>query len=185
MTIPEVYAADRKEWRAWLRKNHKKEKKVDLISYKKHTGKPSLTHKESMEEAICFGWIDTTMRRIDEERYSRSFCRRTDKSRWSNATLSYAKDMIKKKKMANEGLKRYEEGLKKPVIDHNLPKNPETPKDLKKLFENNKKAKACFEMLAPSYRRTFIYWIERAKRKETRDKRIKEVVNKCRDGKKQ
>jgi len=56
--IKSIHARNKKDWRAWLRKNHKKEKKVFLIKYKKHTGKPSITHKESMLEAICFGWID-------------------------------------------------------------------------------------------------------------------------------
>jgi len=85
--VETVYAGTRKEWRQWLRLNHKKETRVNLVKFKKHTGKPSLNNKESMEEAICFGWIDTTIKRIDDERYQQSFAKRTDKSRWSNNTL--------------------------------------------------------------------------------------------------
>ena len=71
--IKTIYTKNRKEWRKWLLKNHKKENKVNLIKYRKHTGKPSVTSKQAMEEAICFGWIDTTMKRLDDERYMQRF----------------------------------------------------------------------------------------------------------------
>jgi len=182
--IKKVYAKTWKEWRAWLAKNHEKENRVWLIKYKKATGKPSLNNREAMDEAICFGWIDTTVKRLDEKRYIQCFAKRNKNSRWSNATLSYAKRLIKERKMTSAGLSAYEQGLKKPVLDHNLPRNPETPLDLKKAFEKNKKAKQNFEVLAPSYKRMYIYWIETAKREETRKKRIKEAVRKLKENKK-
>ena len=178
------YAKNRKEWRKWLEKNHEKEKKIALLKYKKHTGKPSLSHKESMEEAICFGWIDTTIKRIDDERYVRNFSRRGKNSRWSNATLGYAKQLIKEKKMTPWGLHYYKEGLKKPVIDHGLPRNPETPEKLIQALAKDKKAQENFNKLAPSYRRSYIYWIERAKREETKIKRTQEVVARLHNNKK-
>ena len=170
------YAKNTKEWREWLRKNHKKESSIYLIKYRKHTNKPSLTSKEAMVEAICFGWIDTTVNRLDEERYVQCFVRRKKNAGWSKNTLSYAKRLIKERKMTKAGLEAYERGLKKGPFDHNLPKNPETPEDLKKALEGNKKAKEFFSNLAPSYRRVYIYHIEKAKRPETRKKRILEVV---------
>jgi uncharacterized protein YdeI (YjbR/CyaY-like superfamily) len=169
-----IYAGTRQEWRAWLRKNHRKEKKVYLIKYKKHTGKPSLNNREAMEEAICFGWIDTTIKRIDDERYQQCFAKRTKHSRWSNNTLRYAEDMIRKRKMSKFGMLMYELGKKKPTIEHNLPRNPEIPEDLGKGLKG--KAKENFQSLAPSYRRFYIYWIENAQRPETRRKRIEEVI---------
>lgn len=172
------------EWRNWLAKNHLKEKAVSLIRYKKHTGKPSITHLEAMHEAICFGWIDTTINRIDDEKYLINFVRRTDKSRWSKNTLSYAKKMLEEGRMSPEGLKRYKEGLVKPVIDHGLGKNPPVPKDLEDALEKNNKAKENFSNFAPSYRRTYIVWIERAKLPETRKRRIKEVVKRAKENKK-
>ena len=93
------YAKNTKEWREWLRKNHKKESSIYLIKYRKHTNKPSLTSKEAMVEAICFGWIDTTMKGLDEDRYMQRFCKRTKNSRWSKNTLRYAKELIKKRNM--------------------------------------------------------------------------------------
>src|SRR3989344_6503177 len=124
---------------------------------------------------ICFGWIDTIIKKIDNDTYSRCFVKRNKNSRWSNNTLSYAKQLVKEKKMTIHGLKMYEEGLKKPTIDHNLPRNPETPEDLKiqlkkHNLENN------FNNLAPSSKRLFIYQIERAKRLETINKRINETI---------
>ena len=110
MDTKQLYAKNRTEWRSWLKKNHKKEKNIALVCYKKHTGKPSLTHRESMEEAICFGWIDTTIKRLDDEKYIRNFARRSKNSKWSRATLGYAKELIKKKKMSLEGIRFYKEG---------------------------------------------------------------------------
>jgi len=179
-----VYAKNRKEWREWLRKNHNKESSVYLIKYKKHTNKPSVTSKEAMEEAICFGWIDTTMKRLDDERYRQTFVKRKKNAKWSNNTLRYAKALIKKRKMTAAGLKAYEEGFKKPTIDRNLPKNPKIPYYLKKELEKNKKAKENFDKFAPSYRRFYIYWVKAAKREKTRKKRLKEVVKRASENKK-
>jgi uncharacterized protein YdeI (YjbR/CyaY-like superfamily) len=181
---PIVDAGTRKEWRAWLQKNHNKENKVYLIKHKKHTGKPTLNNKEAMEEAICFGWIDTIVKKLDEERYRQTFVRRNKNSRWSNNTLRYAKEMIEQGKISPVGMNVYLEGLKKPTIDHNLPKNPGTPEDLKKQLEKSRKAKEFFNNLAPSYKRVYIYRIEKAKLPETRKKRIKQVLKNCKEGKK-
>jgi len=178
------YAQTRKEWRQWLKRNHEREKRVALVKFKRHTNKPALSHKESMDEAICFGWIDTTIKRIDEDRYERRFAKRTKKSRWSKATQSYARLLIKEGRMTEAGMKAFQDGLKKPVIDHGLPKNPATPNNLKKALAKNKKAEAFFKSLAPSYRRYYIYMVEKAKRPETKKKRIKEIVQKCKENKK-
>jgi uncharacterized protein YdeI (YjbR/CyaY-like superfamily) len=169
------------EWRRWLEENHDKENKIYLICYKKHTGKPTISHRESMDEAICFGWIDTTIKSLDDKRYMRCFARRNRNSRWSKATLSYAKRLIKEGKMAPAGIKMYKEGLRKPVIDHGLPKNPETPADLKKALEKSN-ALLFFTSLAPSYKRIYIYSVERVKRAETRTRRIEQVVERCKKG---
>jgi len=183
MTDKVIHPKNKKKWRLWLEKNHLKEKKVGLVMWKKHTGKPTIGHKESMEEAICFGWIDTTIKRLDEDRYMRWFARRNEKSRWSKNTLSYAKEMTKQDKMSDYGMKMYELGLKKKVIDHGFPRNPETPEELKKLLNKSKIAKENFEKMAPSSKRNYIYWIEKAKMSETRKRRIKEVFKKVRENK--
>jgi uncharacterized protein YdeI (YjbR/CyaY-like superfamily) len=178
------YARNRKEWRDWLEKNHDKEKKIALIKYKKHTGKPSLSHKESMEEAICFGWIDTTIKKLDEDRYLRRFARRNDKSRWSDNTLSYGKKLVKEGKMHPAGMKRYLEGLSRPTHDAGISKNPSVPEDLKKELRKKGKAEENFAAFPRSYKRMYLRWIERAKLSETRKKRIGEVVKRALENKK-
>ncbi len=181
--ITEVYAGTRKEWRGWLRKNHKKESKVYLIKYKKHTGKPSLNNKEAMAEAISFGWIDTTIKRLDNERYRQCFVKRKKSSKWSNNTLRYAREQIAKKRMSKFGMEMYELGKSKPTIDHNLPKNPEIPSELLKELKREK-ALDNFNKLAPSYRRLYIYQVIKAKKPETIKKWITLVVNKVKENKK-
>ena len=175
---------NRDDFRKWLVRNHDKENKVSVIVYKKHTGKPFPSHKELMEEAICFGWIDTIIRKLDENRYIRTFSRRNKNSKWSDNTLGYAKDLIKQGKMTSEGLKFYKEGLKKPTHDFGIPKNPDMPLELKKALNKNKKAKDNFENFSPSLKKVFYRWILRGKREETRTRRIKLIVEKAKVGRK-
>ncbi|HLC71705.1 MAG TPA: YdeI/OmpD-associated family protein [Candidatus Nanoarchaeia archaeon] len=177
-----IYAGTRKEWRDWLKKNHLAENKVFLIKYKKHTGRPSLNNKEAMEEAICFGWIDTTVKRLDEERYQQCFMKRTDKSRWSKNTLRYAEEMIQLGKMTKHGLKRYQEGKLKPTIDLDLPKG-HLPTELEVALKKGK-AWDNFQKLAPSTRKVYVHWVARAKMPETKKKRVAIVVKQALAGKK-
>nr|MBA4405097.1 hypothetical protein [Nanoarchaeum sp.] len=172
----EFIAKSREDWRNWLKKNHLEETKVILIKYKKHTGKSSITNKEAMEEAICFGWIDTTVKRIDDEKYSQTFVKRNKNSKWSINTLSYGKELLKKGLMSEYGIKMYKEGLLKKPHDVDLPINPEVPKELKEKLNKNKIVQEKFEKMAPSSRRMYLRSILRAKRSETREKRILELI---------
>lgn len=174
----------KKEFRKWLEKNHKKESKVSVIIHRKHTSKPSPSHREMIEEAICFGWIDTILLPLDENRYIRTFSKRNKNSKWSNNTLSYAKELLKQKKMAPQGIKYYKEGLKKPTHDHGIPKHPPMPKELLKALNKNKKAKENFEKHPPSSKHMLYRWILSGKREETRIKRIKQIIEKSKVGNK-
>jgi len=167
-----------KEFREWLSKNHDKYKKVGLILHKKHTGKGSPSHHDLMQEAICFGWIDTTIKRLDEDKFIRYFCRRSSNSSWSYNTLSYAKRLIKEGEMMPSGLKFYKEGLKKKPHDFGIPRDPEMPEELKKELNKKKNlnAKRNFEKLAPSMRRTYLRWLFRAKLPGTKNKRIVSIL---------
>ena len=164
------------DFRKWLEKHHLTEKKVSIVLHKRHTGKQAPTHRELMEEAICFGWIDTTIKRIDEDTYIRHFARRNDTSKWSDNTLSYAKQLLKNGKMGAEGIKRYKEGLKRPTHDAGIPKNPEMPEELKTALNKNKIAKLNFETFPPSTKRMFYRWILHGKQAETRQKRIERTI---------
>ncbi len=169
----------REGFRKWLMKNHDKENKVSVIVYKKHTGKSFPSHRELMEEAICFGWIDTTIKRLDEDKYIRTFSKRTKNSRWSNNTIGYGKDLVKQGKMTPIGLKFFKEGLSRPTHDFGIPKNPDMPLELKKALDKNKKAKDNFNNYSASIKKMFYRWLLRAKRDETKAKRVKLIVEKA------
>lgn len=179
----EVYEA--KDFRKWLMKNHIKENSVLVILHKKHTGKMKTNAAELMKEAICFGWIDTTAKRIDEDRYCIKCKKRTKNSTWSYNTLSYAKKLIQEGKMSPEGIKWYKKGLKKKPHDFGLEKNPEMPGDLKRELDKikNKKLKENFDKLAPSMKRVYYRWILRAKLHETKKKRINLILRNMKSGK--
>lgn len=181
MTIT-VYSA--KEFRQWLKKNHKKETKVAVVLHKRHTGKTAPTHREMIEEAICFGWIDTTIKRLSEDTFVRNFSKRNTNSKWSDNTISYAARLVKEGKMSQEGLRFYEMGKAKPTHDHGLPKNPDMPVELKNSLAKNAQAKQHIEVLAPSMKRALYRWVLRGKQQATRDKRVKSIVAGARTGKK-
>lgn len=179
-----VICFTRNDFRKWLEKNHLKEKKVAVLLHKKHTGKTSPSHRELMEEAICFGWIDTTIKRLDEDKYLRHFARRNKNSKWSDNTLSYAKALKEKGLMSKEGLQFYKEGLSRPTHDHGIPKNPDMPDELKKELEKNKTAKDNFNSFPPSAKRMFYRWFLSAKTEETKNKRINLIVQRAREKRK-
>ena len=175
---------ERSDFRKWLMENHEKETKVSVIVYKKHTGKSAPSHRELMEEAICFGWIDTTIKRLDEERYIRNFSKRNKNSRWSDNTLRYAKELDEQGKMTPAGLKFYREGLKRPTHDAGIPKNPDMPLELKEALGRDEQAKENFEGFSASAKRMIYRWILRGKREQTRVKRIKVIVERAKIGRK-
>lgn len=178
--IKEIIVFKLADFTKWLEKNHIKENKVAVIKYKKHTGKSAPNSMELMHEAICFGWIDTTAHRVDEDKFKVIYSKRTKNSRWSDNTISYAKKLIAEKRMRAQGLHFYNEGLKKPTHDFGIPKNPDMPDELKKELnkkENIKlKINEKLEKLAPSMRRMYYRMILRAKLPETKQKRINEFI---------
>ena len=170
------HAKDLRDWRNWLKKNHLKKDKVILVKYKKHTGKPIIYNGDSMKTAICFGWIDTTTRRINENKYGITYVKRNKNSKWSRNTLSYGKELLKKGLMSPFGIKMYLEGLAKKPHDEGIPKNPRVPRELKKALEKQKVARENFMKIPPSYKRTLLRWLIRAKLEETKKKRLNIII---------
>jgi uncharacterized protein YdeI (YjbR/CyaY-like superfamily) len=177
-------AKDLKDWRKWLKKNHLKKDKIILIKYKKHTGKPILPHMDSMKAAICFGWIDTTAQKIDEDRWATTYVKRNKNSKWSKNTLSYGKELMKNSLMSPFGIKMYKEGLAKKPHDEGIPKNPQVPKYLKEEIEKDEVIRQNFKKITPSYKRTLLRWLLRAKLEETKKKRLKIILQSLKKGKK-
>jgi uncharacterized protein YdeI (YjbR/CyaY-like superfamily) len=176
MKIKQFYANNREEWRNWLMEHHATEKEIWLVYYKKHTEKPSVTYPESVEEALCFGWIDGIKKRIDDERYTHRFTLRTPKSSWSAFNIKLAQKLINDKKMTDFGLEFYE---KRTPYNHEEDSSSDnkvlTPK-MEQQLQNNPTAWINFINLAPGYRKQYINWISSAKREETKQKRLNEAI---------
>ncbi len=182
-----LYVTNRHDWRAWLKRNHLTQKEAWLIYYKKHTGKPRIPYDDAVEEAICFGWIDSTVRKLDDQKYAQKFTPRNEKSNWSEHNKRRAKKMIEQGKMTQVGLVKFKQaGKQKNKETESKPasKRLVIPPELKEALSANKKALDNFNNFAPGYRRLYIAWILDAKRKETRDRRIRQVVERSAENKK-
>ncbi len=107
-----LYATNRKEWRDWLSKNYDKEKEIWLIYYKKITGKPTISYNDAVEEALCFGWIDSIEKGIDEEKFAGRFTPRKEKSNLSESNKKRIKRLIKEGRMTNAGLEKIKDKMK-------------------------------------------------------------------------
>ena len=181
--IKTIYCKDRKEWQSWLQKNYLSEKSIWLVYYKKHTKKLSIPYNDAVEEAICFGWIDGQIKKIDDERYMQRYTPRTSKSRWSVINIERAKRMIKQGHMTKEGLRIFQNGIKnKEVVPSS--KKFVVPTDLKEALAKNKKALNNFKNFAPSAKLAYVYWVDIAKTNETRQKRIRKTVEQIAQNKK-
>jgi len=175
----EIYCKDRAEWRKWLKGNGSFEKGVWLIYYKKHTGKPRVPYDDAVEEAICFGWIDSTIRRINDDKFKQKFTPRKRGSNWSEHNIRRANKMIAKGKMTKAGLIKYEEwkaSNKKPLSGATGAKYLNPPAALLKALKQSKQAMDNFDNLAPSHKKNYIRWILDAKKEETRIRRIDKAV---------
>ena len=181
-----LHITSRDDWRAWLEENHATEKEIWLLHYKKHAGKPGIPYEDAVEEALCFGWIDGIMRRIDEEKYALRYSPRKSGSIWSETNKKRAERMIEQGRMTDAGLAKIKEAKKNGEWRKATLREDTTniPLDLKKALEANEKARHNFESLAPSYRKQFIWWITSAKMHETRRRRIQKIVRLAEENKK-
>jgi uncharacterized protein YdeI (YjbR/CyaY-like superfamily) len=177
MPSPELktfHPKDRKAWRNWLEKNHTKSPGIWLIYNKKSAGKARLEYSDAVEEALCFGWIDSTIRPIDEEKYMQRFTPRKPKSGWSALNKRRVEKMIGQGLMTPAGLEKIEMAKKNDSwknLDHI--EAILLPEDFEKALSKNKKAKINFENFPQFTKKQFLYRINSAKRPETRKERIK------------
>ena len=175
--IKTYYAKTQKDWRKWLEKNHQSEKSVWLIIYKKDSGKPSVYYPEAVDEAICFGWIDSKPNKRDNESYYQFFAKRNPKSNWSKVNKEKVARLLKEKLIASAGLEAIETAKKNGTWTALDELEALTiPEDLQKLFSKNKIAAKNWDGFPRSSKRGILEWILNAKRPETRQKRIDETV---------
>jgi uncharacterized protein YdeI (YjbR/CyaY-like superfamily) len=173
----QLHLIDRQQWRDWLSQKHATTREVWLVFYKKHTGKPCIPYDEAVQEALCFGWIDGLLNRIDKDRYRVRFSPRKSGSIWAESNKKRVEQMIRQGRMTEAGLARVEEAKRSGEWEQaRVRDNPDTPQDLLEALQSDSGAASDFERLAPSHRKNFIWWINSAKKPETRAKRIRETV---------
>jgi uncharacterized protein YdeI (YjbR/CyaY-like superfamily) len=176
-----THPKSRKQWRQWLEKNHLSSPGIWFVYYKKESGKPRVRYDEAVEEALCFGWIDSQPRKLDNEKAMLKFTPRNPKSVWSKLNKSRVEKLIAQKLMMPAGIAKIEEAKKNGSwekltssdyhTDNNL-----LPEDVEKALSKNKKALANFNAFPQSYRRQFLFWIDSAKQPDTRKARIKQTA---------
>jgi uncharacterized protein YdeI (YjbR/CyaY-like superfamily) len=178
--IDTLEVKDRQAWREWLAKYHATVTEIWLVFYKRHTGIHTMSYDDAVEEAICFGWIDSLIRRLDDDRYARKMTPRKENSKWSEANRKRYADL-----KAHDLLT--EAGLARPPTDSHYGPRPsatEVPPYIEERLKTDPKAWQNFQQLAPSYRRHYIGWIDSAKRPETKEKRFLEALERLAAGKK-
>jgi len=166
------------EWRAWLQKNHGRYEEVWLVYFKQHTGKPTISYRDSVEEAICFGWIDGLKKRIDEERYAHRFTPRRPGSKWSPLNIHLAEKMIAAGIMMPAGLQAFErrKSYDQELLRHRQSNEIALPQEIEQALRSNQTAWRNYKALAPGYRKQYAGWLSSAVRPETRQKRLREAL---------
>lgn len=170
----------RKEWRTWLAKNHASSPGIWFVFYKSHTGRKAIVYEDMVREALCFGWIDSLVKRLDDDRYALKVTPRQPASKWSDLNRKRWAELKAADLLAPAGLTAAPTNNSYAV----KPTIPDLPSYIARAFQQNGRAWKFFQDLAPSHRRYFVVWIHTAKRPETREKRIRESIRLLAAGKK-
>lgn len=171
------YPTSQSKWRAWLKANHQKKQSVWVIMYKKDSGMPTMGWSEAVDEALCFGWIDSTRRPIDDEKFMQFFSKRKPTGTWSKINKEKIVRLIDAGLMAEAGLHSIETAKQNgswTILDD--VEEMIIPADLLKAFKAYKGAKEYFLGLSKSVKKMILHWLVMAKRDETRQKRIAEIA---------
>jgi uncharacterized protein YdeI (YjbR/CyaY-like superfamily) len=162
----------REEWRAWLTQYHTSSPGIWFVFYKSHSGRKSILYEDMVQEALCFGWIDSLVKRLDDNRYARKITKRKPTSKWSNLNRKRWTELKAAGLLKEAGLAAAPTNntyAPKPVV-------PDLPGYIARAFRENTRAWEFFRELTPAHRRYFVVWIHTAKRPETREKRIRESI---------
>jgi uncharacterized protein YdeI (YjbR/CyaY-like superfamily) len=182
---PETFfALDRAAWRAWLEEHHAATREIWLVLLKTHVRRPSVNYEEAVQEALCLGWIDGMLRRMDDESHMVRFTPRKPGSMWSPSNKARVERLIAERRMTPTGLALVEEAKRGGEWDKAEAREDVTavPEDLAAALEADAMASAAWERLAPSHRKQYLYWIGEAKRAETRARRVAETVARAGEG---
>ena len=172
------YFATPAKWRAWLEKHHATALELWVGFHKRGSGRPSLTWRESVDQALCFGWIDGVRRRIDDERYAIRFTPRRKGSTWSNINLARIEELTRLGLMHPAGRDAHaaRTAAKSGIYSYEQRKNARLPAELEARFKRNRKAWAYFQAQPAWYRRTAVWWAVSAKKEETRKRRLTTLI---------
>ena len=172
-----TFFAKQSDFRKWLQKNHKRETELLIGFYKVGSGKPSMTWSQSVDEALCFGWIDGVRKSIDKDSYQIRFTHRKPTSIWSAINIRKIGELTKQGLMQAAGLSSFEKRIesKSKIYSYEKDEVEFTP-DFKKQFKANKKAWEYFQSFASSYRKVSTHWVMSAKQESTKIKRLNELI---------
>lgn len=177
-TLSQIRFENRAAWRKWLDANHQSSKGIFLVFYKKHTQIPSVNYIEAVEEALCYGWIDSLVKKIDEKSYMQKFTPRSERSQWSVTNQRRIEKLIRENKMTPHGLRLVKIAKKngtwpiKSVENQNLEFSAEFLQTLKE----NKEAWMKYKSLPPSHQKQYRNFVMCAKRPETRERRFNKIL---------
>lgn len=177
----------RRAWRAWLARHHDKSRGLWIAYYKKACGKRSITYEEALQEALAYGWIDSTLRRLDEERYAQRYTPRSDKSVWSAANKARVATLSAAGLMAPPGLAKVEAARRNGSWDKldridRFAGAADVPADLRRALRADTETWRTFLKRPPSEKKMWVWWVTTAKRPETRARRVAETVLRVRAG---
>jgi uncharacterized protein YdeI (YjbR/CyaY-like superfamily) len=172
-----TFFSEQSGFRKWLEKNHDRETELLVGFYKVGSGKPSMTWSESVDQALCFGWIDGVRKSIDDDSYCIRFTPRKASSIWSAVNIDKVNELTKKGLMHKTGLDAFEKrkDSRSGIYSFEKPEASLSP-GFEKRFKANKKAWKYFQELAPSYRKTSIHWVMSAKQEATQVKRLNQLI---------
>jgi uncharacterized protein YdeI (YjbR/CyaY-like superfamily) len=173
-----IFFATTADFRAWLRKNHKTATELWVGYYRKHSGKPTLTWSETVDEALCFGWIDGIRKKISDEAYTNRFTPRRPGSNWSAINIAKVAVLTRQKRMMAAGIAAYARRTeaKSAIYSYEQRDVATFEKAFEKKFKANKKAWAFFRAQAPWYQRQMARWVSGAKQPETRLRRLDNLI---------
>jgi uncharacterized protein YdeI (YjbR/CyaY-like superfamily) len=172
------------EFRAWLKKHHKTADELWVGYYRKESGKPTISWSESVDEALCFGWIDGVRKKVSDEAYTNRFTPRRPGSNWSAINIAKVAVLTRKKRMQAAGLAAFTKRTeaRSRVYTYEQVATGTFEKPLEKLFKANKKGWRFFHDQAPYYRRLMSGWVNGAKQPETRRRRLDKLMAACESG---
>lgn len=173
------------DWRNWLAKNHDREREVWLVYFKAGSGKTNIDYESSVEEALCFGWIDSIIQKIDEEKYARKFNPRRMGSKWSETNKRRVLKVIREARMTKAGMAKITFDVNKVDISQPKPKRPlvKMPEKIEEALKSRSKVWEAFRKIAPSLQRNYILWLSDAKKPETFEGRLQILVDEVMAGK--